>query len=311
MINCKKCEQTAVIELPNYGAFCSEHFFELIRNRVKRTIQKYKMISPYERVAVAVSGGKDSTVLLHVLDSLYAETLELIGLHVDLGIAPSEYSKKSLQLAKELCQKLKRDFFCVDLKKEYQISMDLVKDRENRLARPRCAICGTFKRYLLNRKAVELNCEKLATGHVLDDEVSTLFMNIAQGNTDQLTRVGALLPSSNPIVITRIKPLYEISEIETTAYAHLANFSIQEEVCPYSKGASTLKYKKMLYSMESQMHGISYRLLQNYHRKLLPPLQNYYQGTRDNFKKCSECNGPTNEEICAFCNVKKILTANE
>ena len=81
---CKKCDQSAAIYLVRYGvSLCIEHMIEFVRRRVKKIIQKYKLIYPYERIAVALSGGKDSAVLLDILDSIYVDTLDLVGLHID------------------------------------------------------------------------------------------------------------------------------------------------------------------------------------------------------------------------------------
>jgi len=306
------CHDPAAIYLANYGGnLCRDHFLEVIRKKVRKTIQKYKMINPYERVAVALSGGKDSAVLLHILDTIYTETLDLIGIHINLGIAASDYSKTSYDLAKDLCQKLERDFNSVDLNNEYQISMDRVKNRETRLSRPLCAVCGTVKRYLLNRYSLNLNCEKLATGHVLDDEVSVLFMNLINGKTEQLIRTGPHLKSENSSMITRIKPLYEISELETSAYAEFAGLETQTKDCPYSRGATTLKYKNFLQNLETQIPGIKNTFLQNFHKRLLKPLKNYYQEPEGIIKPCKSCNGPTTGEICSFCTIKKVILQEE
>ncbi|MFX1295123.1 MAG: TIGR00269 family protein [Promethearchaeota archaeon] len=312
MKNCKKCGRSASIHLPMYRLnLCSDHFFDFIRNKMKKIIQKYKLINPYERVAVALSGGKDSTVLLHLLNSIYSETLDLIGLHINLGITPVDYSKNSYQLAKELCNKLDREFVCVDLRKQYRISMDLVKENEKSLKRPLCSICGIFKRYLLNRYSLKLNCDKLATGHVRDDEASVLLMNIFRGNTEHLIRTGPNLIADKTTMITRIKPLYEISEQETIVYAQFGNLNIQDGECPYSKGALSIKYKKFFHNFETDIPGIENIFLQNFNKKILVPLKEYYQKPNDRINRCIQCDGPTSKEICAFCKIKKILIKNK
>jgi tRNA-5-methyluridine54 2-sulfurtransferase len=313
MNRCRKCQAPATVFLARHHVtLCAEHFLEYVQKIVKKTIKKYKMINPYEKVAVAVSGGKDSAVLLQVLDAIYGETLELVGLQVDLGIDAQDYSKKSLDRARDLCQKLHREFVVVDLKKDYQISMDLVKEREARLKRPYCAVCGTFKRYLLNRSSLNLGCEKLATGHLLDDEVSVLLMNIINGNMDQLVRAGPKLEGNNSTMIARIKPLYEVSELETTLYAQIKGFGFQDGECPYSVGASTTTYKNFFHNIEDNYPGTTIKFLQNYHKVLLPPLKISYQRAQPiTLNRCKTCDGPTTEEICAFCNIRYLLTTNE
>ena len=312
MKTCKKCQQAAAITLPRYGlSLCATHFMEFMETRVKKIIQKYKMVNPYEKVAVALSGGKDSAVLFHLMDSIYGETLELLGVHINLGIESANYSKTAQEVSHNLCTQLNREFYCLDLKREYEISMEMVKEREKILKRPLCGVCGTFKRYLLNRYSLNLGCEKLATGHVLDDEVSVLFMNLINGNMDQLVRTGPNLVSQTPTMITRIKPLYEISEFETLNYAQLTYLQLQTDECPYSTGASSLKYKAFLQDLENAIPGIDNVFLQNYNKKMLLPLKQYYQKQEDLIKKCKECKGPSSQEICAFCNIKNLLKRHE
>ncbi|MHA1263836.1 MAG: TIGR00269 family protein [Candidatus Helarchaeota archaeon] len=312
MKRCKKCDTAAVIQVPAIKAsFCQEHFCEFVKQKVKKTIFKDRLINPYERIAVALSGGKDSAVLMHILDELYAETLELIGIHINLGISPKGYSKESLQLAKNLCKTLGREFLVVNLKEQYQISMDLVKENERAFIRPLCGICGTIKRYLLNKTSLLVNCEKLATGHVLDDEVSVLFTNLLNGNISQLIRTGPLLLGKKDLMITRIKPLYEISEKETTLYAQFTGLPLQETECPFSKGATSLKYKRILGQLETSSPGIENSLLQNFNRKILPALKQYYQPEEVELTLCQKCQGPTVDEICAFCKLKAFLSKQD
>ncbi|MHA1276586.1 MAG: ATP-binding protein [Candidatus Helarchaeota archaeon] len=305
---CKKCGRFAAITLSRYGlSFCSKHFLEFMRGRVKKIIQKYHLLNPYERVAVALSGGKDSTVLFHILDSIYSETVDLVGLHINLGIMEQNYSKTSLRLAKTLCEAHKRPFYCIDVQREYQLTMDLVKRKARQIGRSPCGICGIFKRYLLNRCSLKLNCEKLATGHVLDDEVSVLLMNLFHGNIHQLVRTGPKLDGKALLMVTRIKPLYEISEVETMAYAFFEHLEIQEDACPYSRDASSLKYKGLIQNFDQVSPGISNIFLQNFLKKFLPPLKESHLNQVSRVKPCTECNAPTTEAVCAFCTVKKAL----
>ncbi len=309
MRNCKKCQQPAAIHLPSYGlSLCSVHFIDFLRNRVKKTISKYKLLNPHERIAVALSGGKDSAVLFQILDYLYAETLDLIGLHIDLGVKSAKYSQESCQHAEKLCKDLDREFICISLEKEYRISMDLVNDKANQLRRSLCGNCGTIKRYLLNKHSLQLDCEKLATGHLLDDEVSVLLINLFNGNTNQLIRMGPNLAGNNGVMVTRIKPLYEISERETTVYTQFAGLPFQDVDCPYAVGATSLKYKKILHDFEKASPGMAISLLQNFIKKILPPLKDFYQKTdKTKVNTCLTCNGPTIDEVCAFCNLRNLL----
>jgi uncharacterized protein (TIGR00269 family) len=137
-------------------------------------------------------------------------------------------------------------------------------------------------------------------------------MNVINGNIDQLVRAGPYLPGNDSTLIARIKPLYEVSEVETTIYTQMIGLGFQEGECPYSLGASTSAYKTLIYGLEEKFPGATTKFLQRFHKIILPPLKAYYQGPEGvTLNRCIKCEGPTTEQICAFCNIKYLLTGNE
>jgi len=141
------------------------------------------MLREGQRVAVAVSGGKDSVSLLHALWRLRERLgVELVGVTIDLGIRG--YSEEYVGVAVENFEKLGVPYRVVRLA-DYGFTIDSA----TRLRRPVCSVCGTVKRYLLNKVARELGAHVVATGHTLDDFLSVLLQAYIRGY---------LAPSTSP-----------------------------------------------------------------------------------------------------------------
>ena len=119
---CKKCGSKAIIKITSANlTLCSSHFTEWLEGRVERTIRDYGMIRGGERVAVAVSGGKDSTTLLHVLAKLSGKMgFEVVGINIDLGIdRGTKYSSLSTEFAVKNFEKLGVKYKVVSLKEKH------------------------------------------------------------------------------------------------------------------------------------------------------------------------------------------------
>ncbi|RKZ01323.1 MAG: hypothetical protein DRQ04_05025, partial [Candidatus Hydrothermota bacterium] len=149
-MKCKICGKRAVIKLRQHNlALCEEHFIERFRREVERTIRKYGMFDRGQSVLVAVSGGKDSLSLLHVLKSL---DYEVTGFFIDLGI--EGISEKARAKVEELASRLDVELVILSLKEKYGESLPEIAKR-----RPRhriCSLCGMIKRYLMNKTAYDL-----------------------------------------------------------------------------------------------------------------------------------------------------------
>ncbi|MAH51647.1 hypothetical protein CMI37_37870, partial [Candidatus Pacearchaeota archaeon] len=149
-----------------------------IEKKVRETIGKYKLLSKEDKVVVALSGGKDSTSVLYILNKM---GYDVEGLMIDLHLG--DWSKIHLKNMEIFCRELGVKFHVVDLKKELGQGICFIKavlkQKKNLTG---CAVCGTVKRWILNKWARKLGADKIVTGHNLNDEAQNVLMNFLKGN---------------------------------------------------------------------------------------------------------------------------------
>ena len=308
---CRFCSEFAATTIKYSGLpLCKKHFVEYLEKRVFKTVKKYRMIQEGERILLGVSGGKDSIALLHILKDLQKELkFEIIPLFIDLGIQLNKYSQLSGEIARKNCEKLGLDLITVKIKNEYGFSLDDVFSK--RLKRPICSICGLIKRYVLNRKAIELSADKVATGHNLNDEASFILQNFINMDIKLLSRLSPIQPTFNKLFIGRIKPLFEIYEDEISLYVTFKNLEYIDIACPYAKEASTLQLKNILIQLENIRPGAILTMVRGFHKKLKPILQNKQKIEEEKeLTTCKLCGMPTSTEICSFCRLKSKIIKN-
>jgi len=283
---------------------CKKHFIEYFEKRVFRTIQKYKMIREGDKVLLGLSGGKDSIVLLHMFAKLQnVLKFEIIPFFIDLGIHLDDYSKVSGEIVKKNCEKFGLDVIIVKILDEYGFSIDDIFAKK--LRRPICSVCGLIKRYVLNRKALELSVDKVATGHNLNDEASFLLQNIINTDIDLLSKFGPIQPAFEGLFVSRIKPFFETYEDEISLYATFKNIEYVDVTCPYAKDASTLQLKTIIANLEDIRPGAALAMVKGFYKKIKPLLQSIGE---EKMTKCKICGMPTSMEICSFCRLKDRIT---
>jgi len=164
-MRCGLCDREAFTYIP-YARLrlCREHFGEFIRSKVVRAMDRYGMVGFGERILIAVSGGKDSMALLHIMNSISQErNLRVLALHIDLGIG--EYSRRSREIVSMVAKSFGIDLIVYDLKRDLGLSLPEMKKS---IRRGMCSLCGLVKRYIMNTAAIELGAT-LATAHNADD----------------------------------------------------------------------------------------------------------------------------------------------
>jgi uncharacterized protein (TIGR00269 family) len=260
------------------------------------------MIDPTDRVLVAVSGGKDSVSLLVVLRKLYPK-LRMGALYINLGIP--EYSDHCEKKFRELVDRLGVEPIIYDIRKELGIA---IPEFERTVYRKRmCSPCGTIKRYLMNKVAVELGFTKLATGHNLDDLAETIFSSYLSGDVFQLVRLKPVLPSTHPKFVAKIKPLWNTTESENLFYAMYNELPVREVSCPLASGARSLKRKRILDLVVRDIPGFKHALINSHLQKLLPALERSVEAPR--LLECRKCGMPASADICAFCKRVELVSA--
>lgn len=276
---------------------CGEHFVEFFERRVLRTVERYGMLREGERVAVAVSGGKDSVSLLHALWRLRERLgVELVGVTIDLGIRG--YSEEYVGVAVENFERLGVPYRVVRLA-DYGFTVD----DATRLRRPVCSVCGTVKRYLLNRTARELGAHVVATGHTLDDFLSVLLQAYVRGDLGLLSKHKPYLPPADGLV-ARAKPLSETPESDTLAYARILGLRFTERKCPYAGKAASLDYKAALDLLEERHPSTKFQMLRSFLDKIQPRVA---AEAREGLGRCEVCGEPSSSRVCQFCRLRAQL----
>ncbi len=296
MRRCQKCGQKANVYLPQHRlSLCKNHYIEWYLKRVEATIREFGMFGKGEKVLVAVSGGKDS---LSLWDALHKLGYKADGLYINLGIG--EYSQRSKALCERFAKERGLELHGVELSKEIA-TIPEIKRVENR---PACSFCGQLKRYYMNRFAKEKGYRVIATGHNLDDESATLFSNVLSWNMGYLSRQFPVLSEGDGFV-KKVKPLVKFTEKENALYAFLSGIEYVEEECPFSEGASSIEYKKILSELEEKSPGTKLRFYMDFLRRLHPILQS----EKVHLRPCSVCGEPTTAEVCSLCRLRERLSS--
>lgn len=292
-MKCRVCRGPAIIDLKRHNAnFCAEHFGRFCRQQVEKAIAEYSMIEPEDRVIVAVSGGKDSLAVWHILAEL---GYRVDGLYIGLGI--EGYSDVSADYAREFASDHGLDLVVVDLVDSYGYD---IAEGSRAARRSPCSACGLSKRHIFDRVAVQGGYDVLVTGHNLDDEVAVLFGNVLGWKTEFLARQHPVLPAHDGLP-RKVKPLVRLDEREMAAYCVVNGIDYMLDECPMAAGNKHLRYKEALNMIESGSPGTKAAFLHNYLSRGRDGFVGADVGTRDGLGACERCGSATPNEVCAFC----------
>jgi len=298
---CDKCKRRPIILVRYSGAhLCTKHFCEFVEKRVKHEIRQQVDLGRGKKIAVAVSGGKDSTVALDLVHKILGsrKDLEICAITVDEGIAG--YRDSSIPIVESNCRELGIEHFVVSFESMFGTTMDRIAKRERELAT--CSYCGVLRRAALNRAAKECNASHLATGLNLDDTAQSILMNFARGDMERLARLGPHKKVQKGLV-PRIQPLRTIPESETTLYAVARKLKFHDLECPYAPEALRNAYRSVIFELEDKYPGTRHSILRSYD-ELRPALENIYQPAK--LMTC-ECGEPTMSGKCKACELTESL----
>ncbi len=283
--------------------FPDKRFIGYLERKVRNTIRKYKLFRTDEKIAVAVSGGKDSTVCLYILKKLGYEP-EAVTIDPQIG----KYTEKNLSNIRKVCQNLRIRLHVLDFTTEVGSPLPkilrILKKKE--VKHSSCMVCGIIKRYLLNRYSRSMGFDCLATGHNLDDEAQAFVMNIFRNDTASALRQGPVSGITRSISFTRrVKPLYLISEKEIVRYSKLRKFPVNYNICPCSVDAYRRKYLDALNSFEKDNPSLKYNIIK-FHNDLIMPLKKMQ---KDNVKinECAICGEPASRKVCRACQILNLI----
>ena len=204
---------------------------------VRRAVDDYRMIEAGDRVAVGVSGGKDSLVLLLALDHLrsyYPKPFELEAITVELGFEGMDFAPVTA-----LCGELGVPY--TRLKTDIKEIVFDVRQEENP-----CSLCAKMRRGALNGILKERGLNKLALGHHFDDAVETFMMSLLFEGRLSCFRPVTFLDRSG---VTQIRPLVYAGEQKIANVAAVLELPIVENPCPQDKTSKRYEIKTLLAGM--------------------------------------------------------------
>jgi len=261
---------------------------------VRRTISKYELLKPMDRIAVAVSGGKDSLSLLKILQKIERDfpRASLVAISVDEGIPV--YRDEALSFAEEFTARLNVKLLKVSFKELFGFTLTEAVESgvAEELKLQPCSICGVLRRKALTVAAKLVKATVIATAHTLDDIVQTYFLNLMRGDA-RIQPIG--LRREVEGVVPRAAPFRLTPEREVVFYAYLNNVPFQTHTCPYARTSMRDQIRSFLTSYEERYPGSLYAAL-NAFEKIVAIQQ------QENL--CEICGEPTSRKICRACEIE-------
>lgn len=226
-------------------------------SRVRSCVDRYSMIEDGDRIAVGVSGGKDSLTLLCVLSELrkfYPKKYDLCALMLDMGFdasetvgaAPSDTSEIA-----ELCSRLGVGFH-VKRTEIARVIFDVRKESNP------CSLCARMRRGSLHDLAKDYGVNKLALGHHFDDAAETVMLNLFFE-----ARIGCFSPVTylSRKDLTMIRPLLLTEERDIKTFVKKASLPVMKSPCPMDKTSERAKMKDMLHAFDREHRGLYTRIV--------------------------------------------------
>ncbi len=213
-------------------------------SHLRRCVDEYRMIQAGDRIAVGVSGGKDSLVLLRTLAELrrfYPVPFEVVAITLDMGYEGTDFSS----IAK----------LCEEIGVEYIVKPTNIKEVvfDIRNEKNPCALCAKLRRGSLNDAAKEYGCNKVALGHHFDDAVETFMLSLFYEG-----RLSCFLPVTylDRTDLYVIRPMLYMTEREVINFANRQQLPICKSGCPVDKETKREDIKNLIRSLEHDYHDL-------------------------------------------------------
>ncbi|MCM8767475.1 MAG: adenine nucleotide alpha hydrolase family protein [Candidatus Omnitrophica bacterium] len=277
----------------------NEFNLETYKKRIFKTISKYKLVEPKDKIFIGLSGGKDSGCALFFISQYlktYKVDAEIFAFHIKLGDFIPEKVIETVKKQTEICE--------IELKiydiKNYGIDYEKI----SKLTRPLCSSCGTIKRYLMNKISREEGATKLCTGHHGDDFIVFFMKNIIGKNIDWITKFTPYLEGKGK-QLTRIRPLFFGSGEENKNFLNSIGFPyISEDICPHSLLKQKFdKRREKWYRVINQISEWQPNFKIYFLEGIIEIAKNLKE-QKEPFE-CEVCGEPTNKRICGFCKLIK------
>ena len=215
---------------------------------VRRAVDEYNMIEDGDRIAVGISGGKDSLTLLEVLAEMrrfYPKKYEIVAVTVDMGFEGADYSE-----IEELCRRINVKYV-IEHSDIAKIVFDVRKESNP------CSLCAKLRRGALHSAAQKENCNKVALGHHFDDAVETFMMNLFFEG-----RLGCFSPKSylSNRKLGLIRPLLYATEKDVQYFTNKRKLPVLTSLCPEDHATERENMKNLLATLERENKGLRHRI---------------------------------------------------
>ncbi|MBW3004778.1 TIGR00269 family protein [Candidatus Woesearchaeota archaeon] len=276
-----------------------KEFVKKFEQKVKSTIKKFNLVSPKDKLLVAVSGGKDSTAALYLLKKLGYD-VEAVTVDAVIG----KYTKENRKNIEKYCEENNIKLHIICFREVFGSSLCHIQAllKQKGLNLRSCAVCGVLRRYLINKFVRKTNATKVVTGHNASDEAQVYLMNLFKNKQEMNARLGPL-PGliRSKLFVPRIKPLYLVTEDEVERYSKIMNFPVKYGRCPCAFDAYRNYVRNFLNDYKSINPDVHLNIVEHF-LKELPKLKKKFE-TNKQVNVCKKCGEPAKERICRTCQI--------
>lgn len=212
-----------------------------ILSHMRKAIEEYNMIEENDKIALCLSGGKDSITMIHAFKALqrfYPKKFEIVAISIDPG-----FEFFDTIFLKEICDNLEIPLF-IEKSNAKEIVFDIRKEKNP------CSLCANLRRGVINSIAIREGCNKIALGHNQDDVLETFLLNLLYtGN------IGTFSPVSymDRTKITLIRPLIYTPEKDTKRFIRKNNLTVMPKVCPMDGTSKRENMKKLIFFLSKEI----------------------------------------------------------
>lgn len=204
---------------------------------MRKAIEEYNMIEEGDKIAICLSGGKDSITMLYAFKALqrfYPKKFEFIAISIDPG-----FKFFDTTLLQSICQDVDVPLF-IEQSHIQEIVFEIRKEKNP------CSLCANLRRGIINSVAIREGCNKIALGHNQDDVLETFLLNLFYtGNIGTFSPVSYMDRSK----ITLIRPLIYTPEKETKRFIKKNNLTVMPKACPMDGTSKREDMKQMIFSL--------------------------------------------------------------
>lgn len=215
---------------------------------VRRAIDDYQLIEDGDKIAVGISGGKDSLTLLHALAALrrfYPKKFELYAITVDLG-----FGNLNLEKIIEMCKELDVEYTIV----KTDIAQIIFEERKE--SNP-CSLCAKMRKGALNDAIKKMGCNKVAYAHHKDDVVETMLLSLLfEGRFHTFSPITYL----DRMDVTVIRPLIYVEEADVIGFVNKNNLPVVKSPCPADGNTKREYVHQLLSQLNQEHHGVKNRM---------------------------------------------------